>query len=396
MRAYLNRFSGPAGRLPQILREGRKLAVVALATVVLGACAVMPASGPTGGRIRSDAEPGKDHVPFRIVEVTDLASAPGAPPVPAVFQPERYVPPTNLIAPGDVLDISVYESGVTLFGGTKSAGAGAAAAAGGFDPTAQVERLPPVRVDDMGAIRLPYIGRIEVARLTSTELEAKIRAGYKGMSQNPQVMVAIRDSIGNSVILSGEVARPGRLVLPTNTETLSDVLALAGGYRGEAKDLSVRVVRQDQTVELRLSDIMAHGERDMRIYPADRIAIVRAPRSIAVMGAPGRVEQLPFSGPTISLAEALALAGGSNPGAGNAAAVFVFRFEKGEDGSDVPVAYHVNMMRASGYFLSQRFVMRDKDVLYIGNSEANQPSKVVGLVSQLFGPLVVLNSVIKN
>jgi len=222
MRAYLNRFSGPAGRLPQILREGRKLAVVALATVVLGACAVMPASGPTGGRIRSDAEPGKDHVPFRIVEVTDLASAPGAPPVPAVFQPERYVPPTNLIAPGDVLDIAIYESGVTLFGGNKSAAAGAAAA--GFDPTAQVERLPPVRVDDMGVIRLPYIGRMEVARLTSTELEAKIRAGYKGMSQNPQVMVAIRDSIGNSVILSGEVARPGRLVLPTNTETLSDVL----------------------------------------------------------------------------------------------------------------------------------------------------------------------------
>ena len=95
------------------------------------------------------------------------------------------------------------------------------------------------------------------------------------------------------------MARPGRLVLPTNTETLSDVLALAGGYRGEAKDLSVRVVRQDQTVELRLSDIMAHGERDMRIYPADRIAIVRAPRTIAVMGAPGRVEQMAFSGPTI-------------------------------------------------------------------------------------------------
>lgn len=392
MRSQLSSPRVQVGECVGISRFGRHVALLAVVAALLGGCAMMPSSGPTARQIRADAGPGKDQLGFRIVEVSDLASAPGAPPVPAVFQPERYVPPTNLIAPGDVLDISVYESGVTLFGGTR--GSGAAASAGGFDATAQVEKLPPVRVDDMGAIRLPYIGRIEVARLTSTELEAKIRAGYKGMSQNPQVMVAIRDSIGNSVILSGEVARPGRLVLPTNTETLSDVVALAGGYRGDAKDLSIRVVRQDQTVELRLSDVMAHRDRDMRIYPADRIAVVRAPRTIAVMGAPGKVEQMAFSGPTISLAEALALAGGSNPGAGNPAAVFVFRFEKAADGTESPVAYHVNMMRASGYFLSQRFVMQDKDVLYVGNSEANQPSKVISLASQLFGPLVILNSVV--
>lgn len=372
---------------------GSIIVSVALAAALLSGCAIMPSSGPTSRQVRAEARAGDSALDFAIVEVADLASVPASPVLPSVFQPERYVQPTNLIAPGDVLEIAVYESGVTLFGGSK---AGVAAAAAGIDATAQVERLPPVRVDDMGAIRLPYIGRIEVAGLTSTELEAKIRSGYKGMSQNPQVMVAIRDSIGNSVILSGEVARPGRLVLPTNTETLSDVLALAGGYRGEAKDLSVRVVRQNQTVELRLSDIMAHGERDMRIYPADRISVVRAPRTIAVMGAPGRVEQMTFSGPTISLAEALAFAGGSSPGAGNPEAVFVFRFQKGSDGTETPVAYHVNMMKASGYFISQRFVMQDKDVLYIGNSEANQPSKVVSLVSQLFGPLVILNSVVKN
>jgi polysaccharide export outer membrane protein len=391
MHAVISGPSAAAGATGRLSPFGFVLIVVAM--LLVSGCAIMPSSGPTSRQIRADARSDQSNLGFAIVEVADLASVPAGPAIPAVFQPERYAPPTNLIAPGDVLEIAVYESGVTLFGGSKSS---AAAASPGFDATSQVERLPPVRVDDMGVIRLPYIGRMEAARLTSTELEAKIRAGYKGMSQNPQVMVAIRESIGNSVILSGEVARPGRLVLPTNTETLSDVLALAGGYRGEAKDLSVRVVRQDQPVELRLSDIMAHGERDMRIYPGDRIAVVRAPRSIAVMGAPGRVEQMAFSGPTISLAEALAMAGGSNPGAGNPEAVFVFRFQMSADGTETPVAYHVNMMRASGYFISQRFVMQDKDVLYVGNSEANQPSKVVGLASQLFGPLVILNSVIKN
>ena len=366
--------------------------LIALAAGLLGGCALMPSSGPTSRQIRADTAAAGQKLDFKIVEVTDLATVPGAPVMPDVFLPERYVPPTNLIAPGDVIEVSVYESGVTLFGGSRT---GAATAAAGFNTSAQVERLPPLRVDDMGAVRLPYIGRMEVAGMTTTELEARIRNGYKGMSQNPQVLVALRESLGNSVILSGEIAKPGRLVLPTNTETLSDVIALGGGYRGDAKDLSVRIARQGQTAELRLSDIMADRDRDMRIYPADRIAVVRAPRTIAVMGAAGKVEQMAFSGPTISLAEALAQAGGSNPNSGDAAAVFVFRFQKSADGKETPVAYHVNMMRASGYFLSQRFVMRDKDVLYVANSDANQPGKVVSLVSQLFGPLVIFNSVVR-
>ncbi|MCZ8173331.1 MAG: polysaccharide biosynthesis/export family protein [Brevundimonas sp.] len=328
---------------------------------------------------------------FNIIEVTDLSRVPSAPNIPEAFLPEHYVPPTNLIAPGDLLEVAVYEAGVTLFGGSRGE---ASIGTAGLNTSAQVERFPPLRVDDIGAIRLPYIGRMEVAGLTTAELEAKIRNGYRAMSQNPQVLVALRESLGNSVILSGEIARPGRLVLPTNTETLSDVIALGGGYKGDAKDLSIRIVRRGQTVELRLSDVMANRSRDMRIYPSDRIAVVRAPRTIAVMGAAGRVEQMTFSGPTISLAEALAQAGGSNPNSGNAAAVFVFRFQKKPDGTEIPVAYHVNMMRASGYFLSQRFIMLDKDVLYVANADANQPSKVVSLVSQLFGPLVILRDVV--
>jgi polysaccharide export outer membrane protein len=36
--------------------------------------------------------------------------------------------------------------------------------------------------------------------------------------------------------------------------------------------------------------------------------------------------------------------------------------------------------------------MQDKDVLYIGNAAANQPSKLIQLVSQLFSPVVAVSS----
>jgi polysaccharide export outer membrane protein len=88
----------------------------------------------------------------------------------------------------------------------------------------------------------------------------------------------------------------------------------------------------------------------------------------------------------------LALAGGANPNQGDSAAIFVFRYVVQPDGTEQPVVYHLNMMRAGAYFLSQRFMMRDKDILYIGNARANQPSKLIQLLAQLFVPVATVRN----
>jgi polysaccharide export outer membrane protein len=148
-----------------------------------------------------------------------------------------------LIGAGDVLDITVYEVGVSLFGsttsrlGTPTGGSAAATIANTAEPGSNTARLPGVRVDDQGYIRVPFVGRVRAAGHTAEELQEMIRRRLKGMSQDPQVLVGINQSITNSVVIAGEVARPGRVVLATNRETLNDTVALAGGYKGDAKDL---------------------------------------------------------------------------------------------------------------------------------------------------------------
>lgn len=362
-----------------------------LVMLALGGCSYFPASGPTGPQIERSTDATKSTIgAIPIVEVTDFGSLPAPPALPAVFAPDYAPPPTDMIGAGDLLDISIFEAGVTLFGSTGAGSTGRAPA----EPTAQVEKLPAIRVDDNGFIRLPYAGTLKAAGRTASQLETAIRRAIAGMSQNPQVLVSIREAINNSVIVGGEIGRPGRLALPTNQETLSDVVALAGGYRGDAKDIAVRVLRQDMNVEFRLSDVMSGPKRDMRIYPGDKISLIRYPRSFSVMGAPGRVEQIPFSGPTVSLAEALATAGGANPNLGDPAAIFVFRFTTAPDQTEQPVVYHLDMMKAGSYFLAQRFVMQDKDILYVGNAVANQPSKAVQIVSQLFAPIVTVRNIV--
>ena len=360
----------------------------------IAGCATLPSSGPTGGQIEKTAvAPKEGAVPIQIVPVHKIADVPGADVVAAAVLPELTPPPTDMIGPGDVLDINIYEAGVTLFS-TSGGGGGVSQIAA--NPGVQVQKLPPTRVDDLGDITIPYAGTLHVAGITTGEVEAVIRNALSRMSQNPQVIVTLSQAITNSIIVGGEVARPGRLVLQTNRERLSDVIALAGGYRGEAKDLLLRIVRGEQSADVRINDLVENPKLDIRAYPGDRLMLIDDPRTFSILGASGRVEQVPFRRSSVSLAEAIATAGGVNPGVGNPAAIFVFRYVRDEQGNEVPMVYHINMMRTGSYFLAQRFAMRDKDVLYFGNAAANQPSKLIQLISQLFSPILTVTSAVQT
>ncbi len=355
---------------------------------MLSGCASLPSSGPTGIEVRNAAAGKGGQYPFTLVQVQTAEAIPAAPVSASSTLVAMPPQPTDLLGPGDVLNISIYEAGVALFGNSALR-----SAAAGIDTSSTAEKLPTVRVDDYGYISVPFVGRLRAAGRTAAELQAMIQNGLRGMSQDPQVMVTIHKSITNSVILAGEVSRPGRLVLPTNRESLLDAIALAGGYRGEAKDAIARVQREGRTFEIRLSDLMDTPEGDVSVAPGDRITLVSRPQSFSVLGAPNRAEEIKFPRGRLTLAEAVALAGGANPNSGDAGAVFVFRYVPQPNGTEQPTVYHMNMMQPGTYLLSQRFMMHDRDVLYVGNARANQLTKFVQLLSQLFVPVATARAV---
>jgi polysaccharide export outer membrane protein len=331
-------------------------------------------------------------LPFRLVAVTAPEALPPLSAIPAAALAPAVRQPTNLIGPNDLLNITIFEAGVSLFGRPSALGTRAARSTSSGS-TVNTEQLPGMRVDDQGYIQVPFVGRVRAAGRTTTELQEAIRRGLVGKSQAPQVVVTVDESITNSLVLAGEVNRPGRVPLTTARESLADTVALAGGYRGEAKDLVARVERGSEQFEIRFSDLMDLPERDVPVGPGDRITLISRPQSFSVLGAPNRAEQIRFPRGRISLAEAVALAGGANAAQGDAAAIFVFRYLPTQSGGQEPVVYHVNMMRPNALLLAQRFAMRDRDLLYIGNAQANQPSKLIQLLSQLFVPVTVVRGV---
>jgi polysaccharide export outer membrane protein len=365
-----------------------RLLMIVGASTMLGACATLPSGGPTGSQLLKQAARSEGQID--VVEVADTTTVPAGEPPAAMALLDMAPPPTDMLGPGDVLDIAIYETGVSLFGDSSPS------VTQTFDASAKVHTLPPSRVDDEGNIVIPYVGPLHVLGKTISEVQDQIRRSLRGLTQSPQVLVTPRDVITNSVIVSGEVAKPGRLLLRTNHETLSDVVALAGGYRGKASELALRVTRGQKTTELRMSELFDNPDLDVRAYPGDRFALVEDPRTFSILGASGRVEQRSFDRSAMTLAEAVASAGGVNPNTGDPAAIFVFRYVTDSSGQTRPVVYHVNMMRVGAYFLAQRFAMRDKDVLYFGNARANQPGKLVQLISQLFSPILTVTSAVQT
>lgn len=379
-------------RVPRRSRPFRGVVLMFSAALMLAGCTSLPVSGPTGHEVRTAALGKSGRYPFTLVEVDTAAAIPAPPAAPVPTLSTMPPRPTDLLGPGDVLNISIYEAGVSLFG---TALRTAAAANGTIDTSSTAERLPPVRIDDYGFIKVPFVGRLRAAGHTAAELQQMIQNGLRGMSQDPQVMVSIEQSITNSVILAGEVTRPGRLVLSTNRESLIDAIALAGGYRGDAKDALARVQRDGQSFEVRLSDLLDMPQEDIQVAPGDRITLISRPQSFSILGAPNKSEEVAFPRARLTLAEAVALAGGANPNAGDAAAIFVFRYVQRPDGTEQPTVYHLNMMRAGAYLLSQRFLMKDRDVLYVGNARANQLTKFVNVLSQLFVPVATARVVVQ-
>lgn len=375
----------------------RFVAIVSLPCVALTGCASLPSSGPTANQIVREEREAANQIGFKIVNVTasDIPSFSQPPALDTaalrlLARPGRV----DLIGPGDVLSISVYEVGTTLFGnasttiGSSGGGGGGSNSPAPLDPSARSQSIPGVVVNNAGQIRFPYVGTLTVAGKTTGEVARMIERGLTGKSQMAQVLVEMRNNITNTVLVSGVVSRPGRQQLTLGRERLLDAVAAAGGTGTQDGPQStlVRFTRDGRSAEVYLEAIDSGSPADLVLLPGDRIDLLRRPRTYAVFGAVDRVQQFAFDSRYVTLNEAIARAGGPSDLRADPSAVFVFRSE-GAEGT-APTIYRLDMSKPSSFFLAQRFQMRDKDLIYIANARLTQTRKLTEIVNQLFSPFL--------
>jgi polysaccharide export outer membrane protein len=289
---------------------------------------------------------------------------------------------SDTIRAGDTLAIAIYEVGVTLFG------SGIPTSGMPEFPTANAQRMA-VQVDEEGTITLPYIGTVQASGKTPLALSNQIAGQLRRLSQSPQVMIAITDTLETNAILSGAIAKSGRYRLTSAHERLLDLVAIAGGVNGNIADMELRVVRGSHVASIRLADLRPEDIGNIVVAPGDHIELLPRPRSYTVFGASDKVSQIPFETNTVTLAEAIARGAGPSDSRADARGVFLLRFENAADSAEPrPVVYRLNLMDPGSYFLAQQIPVQDKDVILFASSPSNLTAKLINLLNLLSSPIV--------
>jgi polysaccharide biosynthesis/export protein len=106
---------------------------------------------------------------------------------------------------------------------------------------AEISRSVPVRSD--GKISLPLAGEVQAAGQTPRQLEVEISKRLQNYISEPEVTVIVQQINSQKFNILGQVVKPGSYPL-TNSLTILDAIALAGGFRDFAKKKSIYVLRQ--------------------------------------------------------------------------------------------------------------------------------------------------------
>ncbi len=356
-----------------VRRSGRMLSGL-LACVAVAGCGTFGAPGPTSQAVRNID--GKDYA-GEVITLVDLNEATSAS-IRTFEQARTFANQLGdqqvkdpIIGPGDMIDIALWEAPpATLFG--------QASAIPGLDPGAQNRSIVQQVVDSQGAITVPFAGRMMIEGQTPAQVELEIVRRLKGRANDPQAVVRLAANDSRNVTVLGDVVASRRVPIGPRGERLLDILATAGGPREAVAQTSVQINRGGVAAAMPLQAIINDPSQNVRLQPDDVVTVLHQPYSFVALGSFGKTAEVPFEGRGISLAEAIARAGGLRDGRANVGGVYIFRLEpetaldpaltagapRTQDGR-IPVVYRLNLRDARGFFIAQDFQMRDKDVIYV-------------------------------
>jgi polysaccharide biosynthesis/export protein len=136
-----------------------------------------------------------------------------------------------------------------------------------------------VTVQPDGFISLKSVGDVYVAGQTVPELTQTLRTSYGKILNDPLISVVLKDFEKPYFTASGQLNHPGKYELRGNV-TLTEAIAMAGGFNGDAKHSQVLLFRRvnDQWLEAKMFNVkqmMKAGNlgEDPTLRPGDQLFV---------------------------------------------------------------------------------------------------------------------------
>lgn len=172
----------------------------------------------------------------------------------ATVPPSLTSAPAQQLGPGDIVEIRV---------------------------TDQEELTGEYEVGEDGSIRFPWIGNVEVAGKSRSEIgEAIETALADGWLRQPQVAVRVLERQNREVSVLGQVNEPGSIPYKERL-TLVQAISLAGGFNPLAQQRKVQLTRETaqgrQTYEIDAKQILENSKADLPLLPGDIVFVPESP-----------------------------------------------------------------------------------------------------------------------
>jgi len=176
------------------------------------------------------------------------------------------------------------------------------------------ELTTKARIGNSGDLYLPLVDYVHVADLTTEEAQTLIQRRLEdgGFVRSPHVTIFVDEANSQGVTVLGEVSKPG-IYPDVGDRKLYEIISEAGGFTASAAR-KVAIIRRNQPEAIQVvlpRNLSEDLTGNVDVLPGDTVTVPKAP-IIYVVGDVGRPSGLLVDNGSLTVLQALALAGGTN------------------------------------------------------------------------------------
>lgn len=235
-------------------------------------------------------------------------------------------------------------------------------------------------VHNDGSIFYPYIGKLSVEGLKVTEIRDLLAERLAKYIEKPQIDVTIAGFRSQRIYVTGEVQKPGVIPVTNVPTSLIEAINASGGLTEAANWEQVTLLRNGEEQKFSLRKLYQQGDTEQNIL-LQRNDVVHIARSddnkVFVLGEVRQPKSYAMGRSGMSLAEALAEAGGLFEQTADASGVFVIRQADASTGRLADV-YQLNAKNATALIMAEQFQLQQRDIIYVTAAPVARWNRVIG------------------
>src|SRR2546422_6301204 len=146
-----------------------------------------------------------------------------------------------------------------------------------IDVVGEKDLSKELRVSTSGTITFPFLGSIEVKGKTPAEVESLLKEKLgKDYLVDPQVIITVKEYRSRTVLVIGQVNKPGLIALPAEQKLgILEAIGQAGDLGRSANKNRIEVSRKGKTQKFTLDDLKkdTNPEKKFWLEPGDVIYV---------------------------------------------------------------------------------------------------------------------------